>query len=198
MAYSGRLLAVALALVMGLPEGARAQRREPLLIDPGAAHARRDARRIENQLLMDPDSAAVELGRARRDLYSRSRGVYLNNQEADVERRLDQAGRELTRQRQEPPAPATGARTGERDGALPSTYGEDAPLPSMRRELGTIGGLMDRAQTALAAGRQAQAASDLATARGLLNGLEPGDGLPADTLAGLRSRLDTLTADGDS
>ena len=80
------------------------------------------------------------------------------------------------------------------DGSLPSTYGENSPLPSMRRELSTIGGLMDRAQTALAAGRGAQAVSDLATARGLLDGLEPDDDLPAETLAGLRSRLDTLTA----
>jgi hypothetical protein len=86
--------------------------------------------------------------------------------------------------------PVTGAR-------LPSSFDrDDQPLPSLGDPLSTTSLLLDRAADGLAAGRTAQARSDLSIAGQMLDPLRAGpldgaDKAKADALAG---RLTALTA----
>lgn len=185
-------LGLMLATALLLPQPIGAQTRERLLIDPDAAHARRDVRRIERQLLADPEAVPGDLGRVRNDIRRQRLGAGLDSGPLQLERRLDAAEREAARRRLDRPQPEAPGQP--RENELPSSYGDAAaPLPSMNRTLSTIGGLLDRAEEAMAAGRGAQATSDLSTAKALLAGLEPADDVPAESLASLERRLTSLS-----
>lgn len=170
---------VALVLAsLGLGGAALAQNS---LIDPDTAHLRRSLRSLENRPATGTD---LELQRTRRDLIRAGRGVYFTPEQGRIDRALDRLSRE--RRRIEPPAPPTTLEP--RGDRLPSSYAEDAPLPSMRRELATLGRLLSRAEEGLSAGRVRQARSDLAAAQGMLAGLAPDDADPPGMLARLQAQ----------
>lgn len=174
-----------LALLQTTP--ARAQ---DLLIDPGAAHLRRDMRQLQQQLRTSPESVQGEINRVRRNLIRESRGVYFTPEQARINRGLNQLESEVARQRleEEPPSPLVPPRGDD----LPSSYGDDAPLPSMRRELTLTGRLLDRAEEGLAEGRVSQAASDLATARSFLGSTVAEDNPLAAEVGQLQARMQNL------
>jgi hypothetical protein len=178
LAKAGAGVALVLASLWLLGGAALAQ---DSLIDPEAAHLRRSLRDLENRPAAGAD---LELQRARRDLIRAGRGVYFTPEQGRIDRALDQLSRE--RRRVEPPPPPTTLQP--RGDPLPSSYGEDAPLPSMRRELATLGRLLSRAEEGLSAGRLRQVRSDLAAARGMLAGLAPDDADPPGTLARLQAQ----------
>ena len=188
-------------VVVGQPAGAQ----QRSLIDPGDARLRRELRSLENRLETSPRGAGLQLDRARRDLIREGRGVDFTPEEARIDRGLDRVRRELQQRERpdlrEPRLPAPG---GERrlprsyageppDGGLPLSYSEGASsiAPGGSNNLVTVARLLNRADTALGAGRAAQAQSDLAAARGFLSQVEP-DGPMAERRAQLQSRLADL------
>jgi hypothetical protein len=172
-----------------------------LLAGPGAAqqqgltandiYMQRQLRSLEGSVRSSPDSAALQLQRARRDMIQQSRGVAFTPEQARLNRSLDQVGRQLRQERTSvvgvPPRPAT------TEEPLPSSYGTDQPLPSFNRSA-TLGRLVGRAETAIAEGRPAQARSDLATARSLMMGVEPTDPDGGTELTSIQARMTALEA----
>lgn len=172
-----------------------------LLAGPGAAqqqgltandaYMQRQLRSLEGSVRSSPDSAALQLQRARRDLIQQSRGLAFTPEQARLNRSLDQVGRQLRQERTSvvgvPPRPAT------TEVSLPSSYGTDQPLPSFNRSA-TLGRLVGRAETAVVEGRPAQARSDLATARSLMMGVEPTDSDGGTELTSIQARMIALEA----
>ena len=155
----------------------------------GASDAilQRQLRSLERGDASSPDAAAMQLRSARQNLVQQSRGAALTTEQARINRGLDRA-------RPRPPAasagcgdrPDTPARPrGER---LPGTIAQDPVLPSFGGTT-TLGRLVGRAEAAIAAGRPAQAQSDLATARSLVGSIDtalPGE---KEALAALQNRM---------
>lgn len=166
--HACRLGATLVLLSAALPvEPLAAQQRS--LISPGDAQLRRELRSLEGQMLSSPRGAELQLQRTRRDLVSRSRGVTFSPEAARIDRGLDQVARDLQRQRLE--AAKTVGMPVTRATPLPTSYREGSPLPSFDAAT-TAGRLVGRAEQAAIEGRTAQARSDLATARGLMAGLD--------------------------
>jgi hypothetical protein len=183
------LLALAVGALPPLAGEAAAQGRSSLT-DPGTAHLRRDLRSLGNRAGSGSPGADVDLQRARRELLRQGRGVYFTPEQARIERDLDRLRRAQPLPGQKlPPAPAQ-----PQNEPLPRSYGEDGPLPSMRRGLVTATRLLDRAEAALTAGRPVQARSDLASARGFLDGVPADAADTAEDRAALRGRMDGLEA----
>jgi hypothetical protein len=183
------LLAPAVGALPPLAGEAAAQGRSSLT-DPGTAHLRRDLRSRGNRAGSGSPGADVDLQRARRELLRQGRGVYFTPEQARIDRELNRLrrgqvppGQKLPPELEEPP-----------NEPLPRSYGEDGPLPSMRRGLVTATRLLDRAEAALTAGRPVQARSDLASARGFLDGVPADAADTAEDRAALRGRMDGLEA----
>jgi hypothetical protein len=131
-------------------------------------------------------SAEILVRRTQRDLTSQSRGVYLTPEQARVQRDLDRVGRDLDRERREAGTAQAPARPrGER---LPGTIDDMAALPSFGGTV-TLGRLVGRAESAIAAGRTSQARSDIATARSLVGSVNPGSPAESQTLSELEARM---------
>jgi hypothetical protein len=178
---AGCLMALLVAALLGAGPAAAQQRS---LIDPGDAHLRRELRSLENRSGASPGGAQLQLDRAQRELLRQGRGVRFTPEQGRAARQLDrleaeQRDRRLAPAREPVPVPPT-------ENELPSSVDAHGPLPSMRGGLATAGMLADRAEAALAAGRTRQARSDLATARGFLDG---GEGL-----GDLEARIEDLEA----
>ena len=187
------LVAAVLALTAGaLPAmlGDAAAQGRSSLTDPGTAHLRRDLRSLGNRAGSGSPGGDVDLQRTRRELLRQGRGVYFTPEQARIDRELNRLRRGQALPGQKLP-PELEVLPNE---PLPNSYGNDGPLPSMRRGLGTATRLLDRAEAALAAGRPTQAQSDLASARGFLGGV-PADatGLTAERAA-LQDRMDGIVA----
>jgi hypothetical protein len=200
------LLALLAILEAGLscrPAGAQ----ERSLIDPGEARLRRELRSLENRLETSPRGADVQLDRARRDLIRQSRGVDFSPDEARLDRSLDRLGRELRRRERVAPRPTRpDLRGGDGGGdlprsyadqprgdGLPRSYGDEGPstAPGGSNNLVAVAQLLNRAESALDAGRAAQARSDLAAARGFLGEVRPEPPV-AERRAKLQGRLESL------
>ena len=164
---------------------------QELLIDPGAAHLRRDLQQLEQELRTSPESVDQgDVNRVRRALVREGRGVAFTPEQARINRRLDRIQGAVARRQleEELPAPTESAR----GDPLPSTYGGGAPLPSMRRVLVMTEHLLDSAEEGLGDGRVHQAASDHATARGILDGAGAADGALVAEIDRLQARMLSL------
>jgi hypothetical protein len=178
-------IAVALAFLAGAAGPPVAAQQPGSILDPGAAHLRRELRSLENR---GPSLGRdLDLSRARRDLLRQGQGGYFTPEQALI-------GRELERQRREgrrsvPHGPKGPTVPFEEE--LPRSYGEDLGLPSsVGRGLSTAGRLVDRAEAALRDGRPGQARSDLSTARTFLP--TGSSGADAQEFARLKARIDGL------
>jgi hypothetical protein len=153
----------------------------------GDAYLERQLRSLEHR---DAGStggdASLQLQRARRDLVRQSRGVAFTPEQARINRGLDRVGRNLQRQNLDATAVQPLARP--RGDLLPSTVGEDQPLPSFGGTV-TLGRLVNRAEAALANGRPGQARSDLATARSLMGSVDTTSPENSRALDGLQARM---------
>lgn len=189
-------------LARGLQLGLSAAWVAALLVEPGMAqqqglsgandaYMQRQLRSLQGSVRSSPESTALQLQRARRDLIQQSRGVALTPEQARLNRGLDQIERQLRQERSSavrvPPRPVT------TDEPLPSSYGTDQPLPSFSRSA-TLRRLVGRAETAVAEGRPDQARSDLATARTLLAGVEPTDPEGDPELVSIQARMTAIEA----
>jgi hypothetical protein len=149
------------------------------------AYLQRQLRTIE-RARSSPESAEILLRRTQRDLTGQSRGVFLTPEQARVQRDLDRIGRDLDRQgRAADTAPAPARPRGER---LPGTIADEGALPSFGGTV-TLGRLVGRAEGAIADGRTTQARSDIATARSLVGGVQPGSPDESRALAELEARM---------
>ena len=155
----------------------------------GDAVLQRQLRSLEQGGAGSPDAAAMQLRGARRSLLQQSRGTAFTPEQARISRGLDRVGRDLRQQELDAATAQAPARPlGER---LPGTIAQEPLLPSFGGTA-TLGRLVGRAEAALAAGRPAQARSDLAAARGLVGGVDttrPGD---KEALAALQDRMSTI------
>lgn len=179
--------ALGAALWAGAPAGASD------FLDPLNGQLQFQLQGLQRQSVTDPAGAASGAAAVRRDMISRRGGVALSPADQRIDRQLQQVQGAGATTGVAPLAgspPVTQSR-------LPSSFDRsDQELPSMGDPLGTTSLLLDRAADGLAAGRTAQARSDLSVAAGLLDPLRSGplDGTTrarADALAG---RLATLTA----
>ena len=128
----------------------------------------------------------MQLRSARQNLVQQSRGAALTTEQARINRGLDRVGRDL--QQQELDAATAQAPARPRGERLPGTIAQDPVLPSFGGTT-TLGRLVGRAEAAIAAGRPAQAQSDLATARSLVGSIDttlPGE---KEALAALQNRM---------
>ena len=182
---AGRFLLAAAAV---LPAGlALADAQRP--IDPAVSRYERALRRVEGRAGVDPAGAAREAGRLRRQLTTESGGVNFTPDRVRVDRRLGDL---------QAVAPAAGERPDRvaadelnRNDPLPSSYAqEEGELPSVRREMGLVGRLLDRAAVGLGASDATQVHSDLAAAESGLAGL--GGAAPEAELKPLRARMAEL------
>lgn len=155
----------------------------------GDAVLQRQLRSLEQGGAASPDAAAMQLRGAQRSLLQQGRGTAFTPEQARISRGLDRVGRGLRQQEldaatAQPPARPRGER-------LPGTIAQEPLLPSFGGTT-TLGRLVGRAEAALAAGRPAQARSDLATARSLMGGVDttrPGD---KEALAALQDRMSAI------
>lgn len=197
----GALALGVVALLAGHPAAAQ----QDTLIDPGDAQARRQVRSLENGA-GSAASAEIQLRQARQSLTARSRGVYLTPEQARLDRSLNRIGRDLRRAAPaappEPPAakpsglPASYPRRPqgpEAASGLPASYDEaDAGDGGRQSSAVTVARLLDRAESALGEQRQVQARSDLSTARGFLDDIDPDAPQTRATYAKLQTRLGAL------
>jgi hypothetical protein len=149
-------------------------------------YLQRQLRSLERRDGSSPEAAAMQLRGARRALVEQSRGTAFNAEQARINRGLDRVGRELEQQRLESAtaqAPAT--PRGER---LPGTIAQEPLLPSFGGTT-TLGRLVGRAEAALAAGKPAQARSDLATARSLVGSVDTTSPAEKQALSALQGRM---------
>lgn len=174
----------AMASLAWLAAGAQA---EAQLSRGENAILKRQLRGVESRAVTDPAGAARDLGNTRRDLVRDNRGVAYGPAGSRINRDL----RGLA-SRSYGLVPGGGdVSDPQRFEPLPGTQSDRETLPSLTPPTRIIARLLDRAETGLAAGRAAQAASDLSTAEQGLAGLGPLEG--ARSLAAraerLRSRL---------
>jgi hypothetical protein len=160
---------------------------ERSLIDPGEAQLQRQVRSLENRASGGP-GAELQLRRARQDLIRESRGVFFTPEEARIDRDLRRIGRDLRRRpttAAEPPPELT-------ESELPKSYEAEPPRSGRHGSVVTVTRLLNRAENALEANRPGQARSDLSTARGFLDDLDPKAPATRDAYAKLQARLEGL------
>jgi hypothetical protein len=180
----------AIASLSGMLVTSPAAARDWSLTNSGDAHLWREQRSLEGRVDGASSGAVLQLERAQRDLIRQSRSVRLTPERARVDRGLDRVERELR--------PGQFMDSG-RPSALPRvtspTKGlrDGRPLPSMGDDA-LIGRLVGRARAAMAAGRTAQARSDLATARSLMTGVGPAEADVDPDRVLLQARLAKLAA----
>jgi hypothetical protein len=156
----------------------------------GDAYLQRQLRSLERRD-GSVGGASLQLQRARRDLVRQSGGVAFTPEQARINRGLDRVGREL--QRRDLDASAAQPLARPRGDPLPSTIGEDQPLPSFGGTV-TLGRLVNRAEAALANGRPVQARSDLAAARSLVGSVDATSPETSRDLDALQARMAAVEA----
>jgi hypothetical protein len=187
-------LTLALALALSMMPGADADAQQGSLTGGRPAQAgsnaylQRQLRTLERSGA-SPGSAEILLRRAQRDVISQGRGLYLTPEQARIQRDLDRVGRDLARPQRDartsqPPALPRGER-------LPGTIDDDAVLPSFGGTV-TLGRLVGRAESAMAEGRPGQARSDIATARSLVDAVDPSSQQDSRALQDLQARMSAV------
>ena len=152
------------------------------------AYLQRQLRTLERSA-SSPGSADILLRRTQRDLTSRARGVYLTPEQARIQRDLDRVGRDLQHEQLDAlTAQPLAQPRGER---LPGTINDAAALPSFSGTT-TLGRLVGRAESAMAEGRSGQARSDIATARSLVEAVDPGSPADSQALLDLQARMSAI------
>lgn len=188
--YWIRSLALSAGLALALSAGVGAAGAGDLS-DPLQGQLQFQLDGLRRQSVTDPAGAARGAAAARRELIQRRGGVALGPSDLMIDRQLrgvQAGGRSATSPIVPSPSPP--------GSSLPSSVDHGgAPLPSLGDPLRVVSLLLDRADEGLAAGRTAQAQSDLSMAGRELAPLREGplDGATkaeADALAG---RLETLS-----
>jgi hypothetical protein len=175
----------ALALLLSLMPAAAQERS---LIDPGQAQLQRQVRSLQNRASGGP-GADLQLRRARRDLVRESRGVFFTPEEARIDRDLRRVERDLRRR---PAATAEPQPPEPTESELPKSYEAEPPRSGRHGSVVTVTRLLNRAETALDEDRPGQARSDLSTARGFLDDVDPEAPATRNAYAKLRARLESL------
>ncbi|HET6468265.1 MAG TPA: hypothetical protein VFG43_07800 [Geminicoccaceae bacterium] len=153
------LLAPALAAVAGAALGQS-------LIDPYAAQDRRELRSLENRAITAPGDAAAGARAARRALQDDIGRLGLSTERTRIDRQLGALGAaaEARARALEEAEPVPGPPLASPE--LPSSVTpETALLPSMRRQLAGVGGLLERSRERLEAGALDGARADFSLAR---------------------------------
>jgi hypothetical protein len=161
---------------------------ERSLIDPGDAQLQRQVRSLQNRASGGP-GADLQLRRARQDLIHQSRGVFFTPEEARIDRDLRRIERDLRRRSTGTTEPQPPELT---ESELPKSYEAEPPRSGRHSSVVTVTRLLNRAETALDNDRPSQARSDLSTARGFLDDIDPTAPATRDAYAKLQARLEGL------
>ncbi len=190
----GCWLAAIVSVGIGVTERAQAQNGRGFgTFTPGGIGADAYLQRQIRSLDADQRAGSLSAGRigqTQRDLITRSKGVNLTPAQSRIQGDLDRIRQEQSWQATAPNRAQPPSRP--RSERLPGTIDDESGLPSFDGAQ-TVNRLLGRAQDAITAGRTVQARSDLAAARSLADGLDPGNDSERATVADLEARMDDLT-----